>query len=292
MKKLKNRLLILHHCPHISSQLLRILLQKDPTLENIFNQSPSEIMKQTPTSMKKAQAIHHYLQTNQVSTLLKKYHEHNIQSITIFDEDYPPLLKEIFDPPLVLFVKGKKTLLKHRMLGVVGSRGITSYGAQSLEKLLPALLIEPFVIVSGLARGVDIYAHKLTIRHGGNTIAVLGGGILCIYPKEHQPIAEWISHHQLLISEYPPYEPPKKWNFPERNRIISGLSEGVIVIEAKEKSGSLITADQALEQGREVFAIPGSIHSDTSRGTNALIKQGAKLVENPQDILEELPRDR
>ncbi|WP_226681260.1 DNA-processing protein DprA [Sutcliffiella horikoshii] len=284
----KRRLITLHHCQDLTLKTLQNLLMKDPTLERLYTMKPSDIASNFNTSLKQAQTIYHHIRNNNVSQLLSIYKEQSIEPLTIWDKEYPLLLKEIYDPPVVLYTKGNKQLFKSRMLGIVGARMMTSYGNHSLHKLIPPLLKEDFTIVSGLAKGVDISAHQLAMERGGNTIAVLGSGFFHIYPKEHHSIAEKIASQHLLLSEYPPYTPPTRWNFPQRNRIISGLSEGVIIIEAKEKSGSLITADQAMEQGREVFAVPGSILSETSKGTNALIQQGAKLVISHHDILEEL----
>ncbi|WP_404432950.1 DNA-processing protein DprA [Sutcliffiella horikoshii] len=288
MQMEKRRLITLHHCPGLTLKTLQNLLMKDPTLERLYTMNPSDIASYFTTTQKQAQSIYHHIRHNNVSQLLSIYIEQSIEPLTIWDKGYPALLKEIYDPPVVLYAKGNRELFKTRMLGIVGARLMSSYGNHALNKLIPPLLKEEFTIVSGLAKGVDISAHQLAMERGGNTIAVLGSGLFHIYPKEHQSFAEEIASHHLLLSEYPPYTPPTRWNFPQRNRIISGLSEGVIIIEAKEKSGSLITADQAMEQGREVFAVPGSILSETSKGTNALIQQGAKLVSSHHDILEEL----
>ncbi|QFT88855.1 hypothetical protein FIU87_09370 [Bacillus sp. THAF10] len=288
MKQVRKRLILLHHCPHISRLLLSNILKLDPTLQFLFTSSPDKLSTSLRISQDKVQKIYRYIIETDVDLLLKKYEQNNIFTTTILDKEYPRLLKEIYDPPFVLYVKGNLALFKTRMIAVVGSRDMTVYGNQSIRKLLPPLIDKQFTIVSGLAKGIDISAHRITLENQGRTIAVLGGGILKLYPKEHHAIADEIGKNHLLVSEYPPYESPKKYYFPERNRIISGLCEGVIVIEAKERSGSLITADQAVEQGREVFAVPGSILSVTSRGPNTLIKQGAKLVLQHEDILEEL----
>lgn len=288
MQLSKQRLITLHHCPRLSCKTLRKILEHDPNLDHLYVLSPSDIASFYSITHQQAETIHLYIRQNNIIKLLSIYNEQNIKLITILDQEYPPLLKEIYDPPLVLYAKGNQDLLKTRMIGVVGARMMSHYGREALMKLIPPLLQDNFTIVSGLAKGVDIQAHSLAMDNGGNTIAVLGSGIFNIYPKEHEGIAHFISQNNLLLSEYPPYTAPTKWNFPKRNRIISGLSEGVLVVEAKERSGSLITADQAMEQGREVFAVPGSILSETSQGTNSLIKQGAKLVTEPNDILEEL----
>ncbi|KPB04352.1 DNA-processing protein DprA [Bacillus sp. CHD6a] len=284
----KRKLITLHHCPGLSLKTFHLLLSKDPTLDLLYTMKPSDITSYFTISQKQADSIFYHIHHNNVTQLLSIYKEHSIHPLTIWDDHYPAILKEIYDPPIVLYTKGNHQLLKTRMLGIVGARLMSAYGSHSLNKLLPSLIQEDFTIVSGLAKGVDICAHRLAMERGGNTIAVLGSGLFHIYPKEHRSYAEEMASHHLLVSEYPPYTPPTRWNFPQRNRIISGLSEGVIIIEAKEKSGSLITADQAMEQGREVFAVPGSILSETSKGTNTLIQQGAKLVISHLDILEEL----
>jgi DNA processing protein len=290
MNAWKNRLITLQHCPYLTHTKIRSILQKDPRLNQFFTQTSKEIALQYSINPNQANSIYRFLNQNNIANILTAYKEHQIQIISQYDETYPRLLKEIFDPPQLLYMKGNIQLLNRRMLGVVGSRRITPYGQHTLQKIIPPLIHENITIVSGLAKGVDTFAHRLAINNNGSTIAVLGSGLFHIYPKENQQIADEMAKSQLLISEYPPGTSPRKWHFPMRNRIISGLGEGVLIIEAKEKSGSLITADQAMEQGREVFAVPGSILTDTSTGTNYLIQQGAKLVTNHIDILEELQR--
>jgi DNA processing protein len=202
------------------------------------------------------------------------------------------LLKQIYDPPPVLYVKGEKYMFNNSSLAVVGSRKSSTYGrnvAISFAKELASMEVN---IVSGMARGIDSFAHKGAIDAGGPTTAVLGCGIDIVYPPENEKLMKKIFECGCVISSFPLASPPLSANFPARNRIISGLSLGTIVIEAAKKSGSLITADFALEQGREVFAVPGSIFSPYSRGTHKLIKQGAKLVENIDDILDELFLER
>ncbi|WP_408010978.1 DNA-processing protein DprA [Pseudalkalibacillus sp. A8] len=207
----------------------------------------------------------------------------------MFDTEYSSLLREIFDPPLVLYIKGDKALLTgRRILSVVGTRDASLNGHRSLEKILTPLIEKGWTIVSGLAFGIVIAAHRQAIASGGSTIAVLGSGFHHVYRREHTDIARNIASSHLLVSEYPPDRKPAKWQFPMRNRIISGLSRGTLIIEAREKSGSLITGDQALQQGREVFAVPGSILEPRTRGTHYLIQQGAKLTTSAEDILEEM----
>lgn len=209
---------------------------------------------------------------------------HNVSIVTFNDPFFPQYLKNIYDCPVYLYVKG--TLEPDAInLAVVGSRRASTYGKFSTEKLSRELSLRGITVVSGMARGIDAAAHKGAIAVRGRTIAVLGSGIDVIYPPENRDIYDAIQEYGAVVSEFPFGTPPNAPNFPSRNRIISGMSLGVIVVEASDKSGSLITARIALEQGREVFAIPGSIDSPGSRGTHKLIKEGATLAENIDDIL-------
>lgn len=224
-----------------------------------------------------------------IDKLLELYASQNIHLITIFDHEYPERLKSIYQPPWVLFARGDLSLLKTKnTLAVVGSRNATEYGMKSIEFLFPSLIEKNTLIVSGLAKGIDAHAHKTAIKMGGKTIGVIAGGFHHLYPKENVRLAEYMMEKHLVLSEFPPATIPEKWHFPMRNRIISGLSEGTLVIEARKKSGSLITADFALNEGRDVFAVPGSILSLDSEGVHYLIQQGAKLIKSSEDILEEL----
>jgi DNA processing protein len=212
---------------------------------------------------------------------------HHILSLE--DPDYPPLLKEIPDPPLVLFVKGDKKILSQRQLAIVGSRSATAAGLKNAEQFAYLLAQAGLAITSGLALGIDGAAHRGALAAKGKTIAVCGTGLNHLYPKSHRSLSEkMIEDGGALVSEFPLTMLPRPENFPRRNRIIVGLSLGVLVIEAALKSGSLITARHALEQGREVFALPGSIHNPLAQGCHHLIRQGAKLVERMDDIFEEL----
>jgi DNA processing protein len=202
-------------------------------------------------------------------------------------EQYPELLAQIADPPVVLFYQGNPQLLKRQQLAMVGSRNPTPLGYETAFDLAASSAKLGFTVTSGMALGIDAAAHYGTLSVAGDTIAVAGTGLDIIYPKRNKELAEQMSRDGLLVSEFPLGTKPLGRNFPLRNRIISGLSRGVIVVEAAMQSGSLITAKQALEQGRDVFAVPGSIHSPTSRGCHWLLRQGAKLVENIKDILEE-----
>lgn len=214
---------------------------------------------------------------------------YNIKYLTIFDENYPKSLSQIYDPPVVLYYKGEILPTDENAIGVVGTRKITGYGKVVTQQFTKGLASAGLTIVSGLARGVDSEAHKTAIEAGGRTIAVLGGGLNNIFPSENINLAEKIaSGFGAVLSEFPPDYPSLPGNFPSRNRIISGLSKAVLVTEAAEDSGSLITAKQALEQGREVFAVPGPITSFLSKGPIDLIKTGARAVSDPQEILDDL----
>jgi DNA processing protein len=210
---------------------------------------------------------------------------HNV--LTLADSRYPKQLLEISDPPAILYVSGATEFLSSPGLAVVGSRNATPQGVENARRFARALSDAGFTIVSGLALGVDSAAHAGGLEGRGSTIAVLGTGIDIVYPKGNDSLAEEISLRGALVSEFPLATPPKASNFPRRNRLIAGLARGCLVVEAAIDSGSLITARLAAEQGREVFSIPGSIHSPLAKGCHALIKQGAKLVEGAQDVLEE-----
>ncbi len=209
-----------------------------------------------------------------------------IDIITFEDKNYPELLKKISDPPLLLYVKGE--IPKEQNIAVVGSRDSSPYGNKIAWVLSKDLAENDFTIISGLAMGIDTQAHKGAIDGQGKTVAVLGSGLKWIYPEENKELYSIIHQNGAIISEFPLHQKPDRFNFPRRNRIISGLSLGTVVIEAGNRSGALITASFALEQGREVFAVPGPISDRMSEGTNRLIKQGAKLVQDIDDILEEL----
>ncbi len=212
----------------------------------------------------------------------------NINVVSLKDETYPEALKNISHPPLFLYYQGDLSLAQEKTIGVVGTRRATVYGKNCCEKIVDDLINGGVVTVSGLALGIDTVCHKRTLERGGKTIAVVGSGLDVIYPSENKKYWNEISEKGLLISEFPLGTPPNPYNFPQRNRIIVGLSKGVAVIESKEKGGSLITAGLALEEGRDVFAVPGDIYSPASIGTNELIKKSeAKLITSGMDILDE-----
>ena len=229
-----------------------------------------------------------WLRNTDFASLELKYRKEGIHFLMYEDALYPKRLKEIYLPPVVLFYKGRLELFNRLSIGIVGARNHTSYSKEALEYLLPDILERKVSIISGLARGVDSLAHQLTFDLKGETIAVIGNGINVTYPKENKALYDAIARKGLILSEYPLDSPPLKFHFPYRNRIIAGLSHGLCVIEAKLHSGSLITANVALSENRQVFSLPGNITSEYSKGTNELITVGAFPIRNANDILESL----
>lgn len=229
-----------------------------------------------------------WLRNTDFANLELEYRKEAIHFLMYEDALYPKRLKEIYLPPVVLFYKGRLELFNRLSIGIVGARNHTPYSKEALEFLLPDILERKVSIISGLARGVDSLAHQLTLDLNGETIAVIGNGINICYPKENQSLYDAIGKKGLILSEYPLDSPPLKFHFPYRNRIIAGLSHGLCVIEAKLHSGSLITANVALSENRQVFALPGNITSEYSKGTNELITAGAFPIRNANDILDSL----
>ena len=245
-------------------------------------------LKQAGLDSRSIDALLWVRQKDSLDKEMERLERYKVRALTCEDPCYPPRLKEIYDYPPVLYVRGEFPPQEIPYLSVVGTRRPTIYGRQVTEEIVTDLVRSNIVIVSGLARGIDTIAHRITVDNGGKTMAVFGSGLDIIYPAENAKLAQAIMEHGALVSEFPLGTRPKAENFPLRNRIMSGLSLGVLVIEAGERSGALITAFQALAQNREVFAIPGSILSPASKGTNRLIQEGAKLVRSHNDILEEL----
>jgi DNA processing protein len=222
---------------------------------------------------------------------MERYDRLGVGVLTLAHEAYPRLLREIPAPPPVLYVKGRLFDGDHRAVGIVGTRRFTPYGREVAATLAGDLAAGGVTVVSGLARGIDGVAHQAALQAGGRTVAVLGCGPDVVYPPEHRALADRIAEHGALVSEYPPGRQPDAQNFPARNRIISGLSLGVVVIEAPERSGALITADFAADQGRDVFVVPGSVLAAASAGTNRLLRDGARPVRSAADVLEDLGLD-
>lgn len=264
------------------------LLNKFETAKRIYNATEKEILKVDGMSDKIVQNM----QKAKDAKLLEKYEKYilknDIKIINISDDNYPVKLKNIYAPPITIFAKGDISLLNSKSIAIVGSREPSKYGIYVAEKFSKELSKEGITIVSGLARGIDTFAHVGALSSFGKTIAVLGSGIDVVYPKENAKYYREISEKDLIISEYIVGTAPESKNFPQRNRIISGLSDGVLVVEARKNSGTMITTDFALEQGKELYVIPGNITSNLSAGTNNLIKEGAKLVTDVYEILEDL----
>lgn len=270
----------------LGNEGLRRLLQAFGSPDAVLDASVSSLSQHVKPSV--AKAIREDFDVSLFDTAVAWLNDPANRVITLADADYPQALLNISDPPLVLYIKGRLDLLNVRSLAVVGSRNSTAQGVRNAEAFAKAASESGLCIVSGMAHGIDTAAHKGGLQGVGSTIAVVGTGLDKVYPAANRELAHQLAQHGTIISEFPLGTPPLASNFPRRNRIISGLSEGCLVVEASLQSGSLITARMALEQGREVFAIPGSIHSPQSKGCHSLIKQGAKLVESAQDILEEL----
>jgi DNA processing protein len=265
----------------------KLLVDRFGDAESIFTAAPSDLRSVSGVGPKIANAIVAARDIN-VDGEIEICRKHGIAILTPSDPRYPRSLQEIPDPPGVLFMRGD--ILSTDALGVaiVGSRHATPYGLAQAERLAGGLARAGLTIVSGLARGIDGAAHRAALAAGGRTIAVLGGGILQLYPPEHAPLADEVSKAGAVISEAPPTMPPMGPSFPQRNRIITGLALGVVVVEASDRSGALISARLANEQGREVFAVPGRVDNRMARGCHRLIRDGARLVETVDDILEEL----
>jgi DNA processing protein len=270
----------------LGSQELRALLSQFGTPDQIYGAKLVDLSRVVPENV--ARKINSGPDSAAAAPALAWLKKPGNHLLTLADAHYPQALLEIQDPPPVLYAKGRLELLNAPSLAIVGSRNATPQGEKIAREFAKALSNNGYCIISGLALGIDGAAHQGTLEGRGNTIAVVGTGLDIVYPARHRQLAHQICERGLLISEFPLGTPPMAQNFPRRNRIISGLSRGCLVVEAHLQSGSLITARLAAEQGREVFAIPGSIHSPLARGCHQLIKQGAKLVESMHDILEEL----
>ncbi|MDD3275589.1 MAG: DNA-processing protein DprA [Kiritimatiellales bacterium] len=253
----------------------------------VFDPELSDLRMAKGVGIKLSEAILNQRTQVDPKAELEKADELGVRILTPLDEEYPAALKTIYDPPLALYVRGAFLPKDRHALGMVGSRKCTHYGLSVTDRLAYQLAQTGFTVVSGLARGIDTAAHEGALKAKGRTIAVLGSAIDQLYPPENGALADAIAQSGAVVSEYPFGRQADRMTFPYRNRIISGLSMGIVVVESGAKSGSLHTADAAAEQGRSVFAVPGRIDSPASKGTNRLIKNGAKLVDNVDDILEE-----
>ena len=262
-----------------------IVKYKDPKI--IYELDDAELISNSGIGKKAVCLIQNKLIKERLDDYIEKMNQEKINILTIQDKEYPRILKQIYDYPITLYIKGNNDILNNANIAIIGCRYCTEYGKKAAEYFSYNLAKENVTIVSGLARGIDGYSHIGALKAKGKTIAVLGNGLDIVYPKQNEIIYQKIiEENGAIISEYPLGTKPEKNNFPERNRIISGISKGVLIIEAKERSGTIVTADFALEQGRDVYVVPGNINSPNSVGTNRLIKEGAMLVTNYKDILE------
>ena len=273
---------------NVGAVTFRRLIEEFGDVNSIFRSAPKDLIK----IKRLPKTLHAELKSG---VLLEKADEeiakatgNNVEIVSILDSRYPEELKTIYDAPMVLYVKGVLPVKGVPAVSIVGSRKASIYGIRMAKNIAAGLSKAGVIVVSGMALGIDSAAHEGALSEDGATIAVLGGGLSRIYPPQNRKMADRIAKKGAILSEYPMEMSPKPEYFPMRNRIISGLSRAVLVVEAGEKSGALITADSALEQGRDVFAVPGNADSERSYGTNTLLKQGAKLVTSALDILEEL----
>jgi len=282
--------LALFHVPRVGNVTFRKLVRRFGGARNVFEAGYEGLVESGIVGGKLARSIVSFSDWDPIEKELDRVRSFGAVIVGIEDDVYPPPLKEIYDPPGFLYVLGSLASEDHRSVAVVGSRNPTHYGVLSTERIAGGLAAAGITVVSGMARGIDSLAHETTIKNNGRTIAVLGSGLDVIYPPENNTLFERIAENGAVVSEFPLGAAPDAQNFPRRNRIISGVSLGVVIIEARIKSGALITAHLALEQNREVFAVPGNIHNPRSKGTHKLIRDGAKLVESAQDVIEELPQ--
>lgn len=287
MRDFRQRLIHLYHCRGTTRQFIRRLLKIDPKLMDIYSYSSSDLHNLLLLPQKNANLLLADLHSDDLVTQINKtLKEYDI--MTIIDQDYPKLLKEIKDPPIVLFLAGDRKLLQRKpTLSVIGTRNPSKNAYHKTAYFLQPLMKYGWTIVSGLARGIDSFAHEITINHQGVTVAVLGGGFKHLYPQEHMSLYNQIVQTGIVLSEYPPHVQPRRYHFPERNRIISGLSYATLVIEATERSGTLITVDQALDQGRQVYVSPGDPLIQQTKGCHRMIQDGAQLVMGGEDIIKD-----
>lgn len=275
--------------PHIQSKSVFTLLNSLGDFRDILRFKKGDLIAVSGIGEKTAEKILTFPFEERLEKELSLAAKRNVKIITSIDDDYPLQLRNIYSPPLVLYVHGQLPASDIPAIAVVGTRRATEYGRAAAARISGELARSGVIIVSGMARGIDAVAHMAAIRSGGKSIGVMGSGLDVIYPSEHKKLYQQLTENGAVITEFAFGTKPDKSNFPIRNRIISGLSFGALIIEASEKSGTLITGKYALEQGRELFAVPGNITSRQSIGTNYLIKNGAKLVQRAEDVINEFP---
>ena len=284
----KKCLIALNMVAGLGPVTIKKLLDKFHTAKGILEASTQQLQYACNINKEIAKSILSISEDVRLQRELRLIKDYNAKVFTVEESEYPQNLKHIYDPPVAIYVKGEILPEDNLAVAIVGTRIPSAYGSNAARRLAAEFAREKITVISGLARGIDSAAHQGALEAGGRTIAVLGSGFLNIYPPENKELAKEISHAGAVISEFPMETKPLKGNFPCRNRIISGLSLAVIVVEAAARSGSLITANCALDQGREVFAVPNVAKAVTSQGTHCLIRQGAILIETSQDVIEEL----
>ena len=285
----ERRLLVLHYVFPVPLNRLNRLYEIDPNLEKLYVYTAVELAHILNISVSKARQLKDSLHLNADTPYEALYERNAITPIPFTNPLYPDQLHVLIDPPTVLYAKGDHTLLaKQFKVAIIGARKATVYSQEAMSLIVPPLVENGAIIVSGLAKGADTMAHIAALKYGGKTIAVLGHGLFHLYPKENHALAERIALNHLLVTEYPPYVNPERWTFPMRNRIISGLSDAVVVTESADKSGTMSTVEHALEHGKDIYAVPGPITSLLSAGPNRLIDEGARPVWNGFQIVESL----
>ena len=281
-------MVVLSAMPGFGSVRIRRLIEYFGSAGNVLKVKERDLQASEILSRNAIEKFFEFDRDNFLQSEYNLIQQNDVAVVTIFDESYPVALRSIYDPPLVLYVKGRLPVDQGLAVGIVGSRNASMYGLNIAEKFAGQLAELGITVVSGLAKGIDAAAHRGCLRTGGQTVAVVGCGLTHIYPPQNKDLFAQIGEKGAIISEFPMAMPPISFNFPARNRIISGLSLAILVVEASLKSGALITSHFALEHGRDVFAVPGKIDHPNSQGVNQLIKQGAKLVTCFEDIVQEL----
>ncbi|KFL44323.1 hypothetical protein CH76_00495 [Lysinibacillus sp. BF-4] len=287
MDKTTQALLALHYITPLTAKAVAALIQANQ-LERLDTLQVNQLTQTLRITPQRASAILTQFKQLYKVDMQSYYAENAIVPIPFYDENYPKSLLSIYDAPAVLYAKGNVELLKNPAIAVIGSRKASSYTSRVLQQILPELCAQKITIISGLALGADTIAHRLTMQFGGQTIAVLGSGFYHMYPRHNEQLAQQLIEQHLLLTEYAPYVKPARHHFPMRNRIVSGLSQALVVTEAAKKSGTLITTEFALDEGKDVFVVPGPIDSPLSTGTNFLLMEGAIPLLNSQQIIEAL----
>lgn len=289
LSDVEKRFLALHYVFPVPIHRFVNLLAEDPELMKFPTYSTNKLAYLLNLTSQKASQLKKHLSESSIDQIEQRYVSHNIIPIPFMHPSYPKKLRQLVDPPAVLYCQGDLKLLENEIkIAIIGARKATIYSEKALTYIIPPLVENNIVIVSGLAKGADTLAHQAAVKYDGKTIAVLGHGLFHLYPRENHRLKEIIAQHHLLLTEYPPYVRPERWTFPMRNRIISGLSNAVIVTEAARKSGTMSTIEHALEHGKDVFAVPGPITSRLSEGPNHLISEGAAPLSHGFQVIETL----